>query len=234
MSNLDMEFEERLNMKHWMALCSIFAVVAAALAFAYPATRVYSADKQPRISQLEMDQLTAEQRPLADEIMKVSSIGLRGPNNSMLRSPVMGERLFQLIDYLRFKTSVPRRLNEFVILIQARLWTSQVEWKAHEGLALKAGLSQSVIDDLKVGKRPKAMQPDEAAIYDFSMELSNKHEVSDATYKRVRDIFTEQQVVDLEAVNGTYVTLAMMLNAAQDGLPAGTPPVLPPLPKHPF
>jgi 4-carboxymuconolactone decarboxylase len=91
-----------------------------------------------------------------------------------------------------------------------------------------------VIDDLKAGKRPKAMQPDEAAIYDFSMELSNKHEVSDATYKRVRDIFTEQQVVDLEAVNGTYVTLAMMLNAAQDGLPAGTPPVLPPLPKHPF
>ena len=221
-------------MKHWIALCMSFAVVAAALVFAFPATRVYSADKQPRISQLEMDQLTAEQRPLADEIMKVSSIGLHGPNNSMLRSPVMGERLFQLIDYLRFKTSVPRRLNEFVILIQARLWTSQVEWKAHEGLALKAGLSQSVIDDLKAGKRPKAMQPDESAIYDFSMELSIKHEVSDATYKRVRDIFSEQQVVDLEAVNGTYVTLAMMLNAAQDGLPAGTPPVLPPLPKHPF
>jgi 4-carboxymuconolactone decarboxylase len=234
MSNLEMKFGAKTNMKHWMALCLSFAVVAAALALAYPAIRVYSADKQPRISQLEMDQLTAEQRPLADEIMKVSSIGLRGPNNSMLRSPVMGERLFQLVDYLRFKTSVPRRLNEFVILIQARLWTSEVEWKAHEGLALKAGLSQSVIDDLKAGKRPKAMQPDEAAIYDFSMELSNKHEVSDATYKRVRDIFSEQQVVDLEAVNGTYVTLAMMLNAAQDGLPAGTPPVLPPLPKHPF
>ncbi len=221
-------------MKHWMALCVSFAVVAAGVTFAFPVTSVYSADKQPRITQLEMDQLTAEQRPLAAEIMKVSSIGLRGPNNSMLRSPVMGERLFQLIDYLRFNTSVPRRLNEFVILIQARLWTSQVEWKAHEGLALKAGLSQAVIDDLKAGKRPKEMQPDEAAIYDFSIELSNKHEVSDATYKRVRDIFTEQQVVDLEAVNGTYVTLAMMLNAAQDGLPAGTPPVLPPLPKHPF
>jgi 4-carboxymuconolactone decarboxylase len=233
MSNREMKFWEKTKMKHWMALCMSFTV-AAALGFAFPATSVHSADKQPRISQLEMDQLTAEQRPLADEIMKASSIGLRGPNNSMLRSPVMGERLFQLIDYLRFKTSVPSRLNEFVILIQARLWTSQVEWKAHEGLALKAGLSQSVIDDLKAGKRPKAMQQDEAAIYDFSMELSNKHEVSDTTYKRVRDIFSEQQVVDLEAVNGTYVTLAMMLNAAQDGLPAGTPPVLPPLPKHPF
>ena len=221
-------------MKHWIALCLSIAVVAAGLAFAFPSTKVYSADKQPRLPQLQLEQLTDQQRPLADEIMKVSSIGLRGPNNSMLRSPVMGMRLFQLIDYLRFNTSVPRRLNEFVILIQARLWTSQVEWKAHEGLALKAGLSQSVIDDLKAGKRPKAMQPDEAAIYDFSMELSNKHEVSDFTYKRVRDIFTEQQVVDLEAVNGTYVTLAMMLNAAQDGLPAGTPPVLPPLPKHPF
>jgi 4-carboxymuconolactone decarboxylase len=232
LSNLETKFGEKTNMKQWMALCMSLSSVAAALAFAFPATRVYSADKQPRLPQLELDQLTAEQRPLADEIMKVSSIGLRGPSNSMLRSPVMGDRLFQLIDYLRFKTSVPRRLNEFVILIQARLWTSQVEWKAHESLALKAGLSQSVIDDLKQGKRPKAMQPDEAAIYDFSMELSTKHEVSDATYKRVRDIFTEQQVVDLEAVNGTYVTLAMMLNAAEDGLPPGTPPVLAPLPKR--
>ncbi|WP_375776713.1 hypothetical protein ACE103_34850 [Bradyrhizobium sp. ma5] len=34
--------------------------------------------------------------------------------------------MFAQLDYLRFNTSVPVRLKEFAILIQARLWTSQV------------------------------------------------------------------------------------------------------------
>ncbi|MGD0909393.1 MAG: carboxymuconolactone decarboxylase family protein [Candidatus Acidiferrales bacterium] len=216
-------------MKHWVKWASCMAIVCAGLALATPPTKVYSDDKQPRLPQITVDQLNDQQKPLADEILKVSKIGLRGPNNSMLRSPVMGDRLFKLIDYLRFNTSVPRRLNEFAILIQARLWTSQIEWVAHEPLALKEGLSRSTIDALKQGKRPASMQPDEGAVYDFCMELSTKHEVSDATYKRLREIFTEQQVVDLVAVNGTYVTLAMFLDAAEEGLPAGTPPALKPM-----
>jgi 4-carboxymuconolactone decarboxylase len=216
-------------MKQLLKWASCTAIACAGLALSVPSAKVYSDDKPPRLPQITVDQLTDQQKPLADEILKVSKIGLRGPNNSMLRSPVMGDRLFKLIDYLRFNSSVPRRLNEFAILIQARLWTSQIEWVAHEPLALKEGLSQATIDALKQGKRPTSMQPDEAAVYDFCMELSTKHEVSDATYKRLRDIFTEQQVVDLVAVNGTYVTLAMFLDAAEDGLPAGTPQALKPL-----
>ena len=179
-----------------------------------------------------MEQLNDQQRPFADEILKVSSIGITGPYNSMLRSPVMGQRLFNLLDYVRFNTSVPRKLNEFAILIQARLWTSQVEWYAHYPLAIKAGLPEAVAADLKEGKRPASMQPDEAAVYDFCMELSTKHEVSDATFKRTREQFSEQQVIDLIAVSGTYITAAMMANTAEETVPAGKTPPLQPLPGH--
>jgi 4-carboxymuconolactone decarboxylase len=173
-----------------------------------------------------MEQLNDQQRPLAEEIMKVSSIGLSGPYNPLLRSPVMGEQVFKLLDYLRFNTSVPRKLNEFAILIQARLWTSQVEWYAHYPLAIKAGLSEAVIADLKEGKPPASMQPDEAVVYDFCMELSSKHAVSDSTFNRARKIFSEQQIVDLVTVSGVYTTLAMLISAAEEGVPAGkTPPL---------
>src|SRR6202051_921584 len=143
---------------------------------------MYFADKQQRFPLLKLEQLNDQQRPFADEILKVSSIGITGPYNMMLRSPVMGQRMFSMLDYLRFNTSVPRQLNEFAILIQARLWTSQVEWTAHYPLALKAGLPQAVADDLKVGKRPSSMQPEEAAVYDISMELATNHVVSDGTF----------------------------------------------------
>jgi 4-carboxymuconolactone decarboxylase len=174
-----------------------------------------------RFPQLTLEQLDGDARRLGDEIVKISSVGLAGPYNPMLRSPVMGERLFRLLDYLRFNTSLPRRLNEFAILIQARLWTSQVEWYAHQPLAVKAGLADSVTADLKAGRRPAHMQEDEAIVYDFCMELSTRHEVSDATFARARAKFTDQQIVDLIAVSGTYVTVAMLLNAAQEPAPGG-------------
>jgi 4-carboxymuconolactone decarboxylase len=217
------------------ALAAVWTFAAAAPAFAEApgearATAAAApSGKEKRFPQLTLEQLTPEQRPLGEEILKVSSVGLAGPYNPMMRSPVMAERLFRLLDYLRFKTSLPRRLNEFAILIQARLWTSQVEWYAHHPLALKAGLSESVAAELKEGKRPSAMKPDEAVVYDFCTELSTTHAVSDATFRRAKELLGEQQVIDLIAVSGTYVTVAMLLNAAEEGVPPGKKPPLEPL-----
>jgi 4-carboxymuconolactone decarboxylase len=96
---------------------------------------------------------------------------------------------------------------------------------------LKEGLAQSVADDLGRGKRPAAMQPDEAVVYDMCMDLSAKRQLSDATFKRARAIFTDQQIVDLTTVTGTYELLAMLLKtAADDGVPDGKTALLQSLP----
>src|SRR5271169_5285583 len=123
--------------------------------------------KEPRFPQLTMPQLNDGQRPLGEAIMKISAVGIAGPYNPMLRSPVFGQRMFDLLDYLRWHSSLPMRLNEFAILITAGLWRSQVMWYAHDPLAVKAGLSPQIIADLKASRRPGAMRDDEAAVYDF-------------------------------------------------------------------
>ena len=183
-----------------------------------------------RLPQLSIEQLNAQQKALADEILKVSSVGLGGPYNALLRSPELGKRMFAVLDYLRFNTSVPRRLNEFAILIQARLWTSQVEWLAHYPIALREGMSEAALADLKAGRRPAAMKPDEAAVYDLCMEVSTTHKVSDATYRRAAQVLNEQQLADLLTLSGTYTTLAMLMNAFEQGVPPGTTPPLQALP----
>ncbi len=101
-----------------------------------------------RLPQLAYEDLPAQVRPLADDILKVSSAALGGPYNALLRSPDMARRCFDLLDYLRFKTSVNKRLNEFAILIQARISNAQYEWWAHEPIARRAGLSDAVRDKL--------------------------------------------------------------------------------------
>jgi 4-carboxymuconolactone decarboxylase len=183
-----------------------------------------------RLPQLTVEQLNSQQKALADEILKVSSVGIGGPYNALLRSPELGKRMFALLDYLRFNTSVPKRLNEFAILIQARLWTSQVEWLAHYPLALKEGVAESTLADLKAGRRPASMKPDEAAVHDLCMEISTTHQASDATYKRAAQFLNEQQLVDLLTLTGTYTTLAMTMNAFAQSVPPGVTPPLQPLP----
>ena len=188
-------------------------------------TLVLAAVEAKRFKQLTVEDLTPEQHQVADEVLKVSSLGIQGPYNVMLRSPVMAKRQVALLDYIRFNTSVPRRLNEFTILIQARLWTSQVEWKAHYPLAIKAGLPEAVAADLRDGKRPASMQPDEAVVYDVCVELSTKHELSEATFARAKQLMSEQQIVDLVTVSGTYVLVAMQLAAGNEGTPDGSTPL---------
>jgi 4-carboxymuconolactone decarboxylase len=183
-----------------------------------------ASDKEPRFPQLTMSQLNDQQRPLGEAIMKISKVGIGGPYNPMLRSPVFGQRMFDLLGYLRWNTSVPLRLNEFAILIIGRQWRSQVEWFAHGPIAEKAGLSPQIIAELKANKRPSNMAPDEAAVYDFLTELTTKHEVSDATFAHTKSILGEQQVVDLTAVAGTYITIAMLLAMANENIPSGEEP----------
>jgi 4-carboxymuconolactone decarboxylase len=193
----------------------------AATMFAPPAT-----GKEPRFPQLTMDQLSEQQKPLGEQVMKISSVGLGGPYNPLMRSPVLGQRLFDLFHYLRWETSVPTRLNEFAIIIIGRQWKSQVEWFAHAPLAAKAGLNADIIAELKEGKRPSKMAEDEAVVYDFVTELTTTQKVSDETFARAKKVFNDQQIVDLTAVAGNYVMVAMMLAMAEETVPAskGEPP----------
>ena len=183
-----------------------------------------AAGKAPRFPQLTLDQLDDKQKPLGDQIMKVSSVGIGGPYNSLLRSPVLGQRLFDLFHYLRWETSVPTRLNEFAILIVGRQWRSQIEWFAHAPIAAKAGLSPDIIAELKTGKRPSKLAEDEAVVYDFVTELTTTHKISDETYARAKKVFNDQQIVDLTAVAGNYVMVAMLLAMSEQTVPPGREP----------
>ena len=193
----------------------------------------YAQEDMRRFKLTPFSEMTPAQRAFADAVMSgpVAATGsaavvpgagtIGSPFNVYLRSPVLAERLRQLSEQIRFKSSLPERLKEFAILVTARHWTAQYEWYAHHRLALKAGLNPAVAEDLAQGRRPAGMQEDEAIIYNFSHELHNHHAVSDATFKAAVDKFGEQGVVDLIAVNGYYVLVSMILNVDRTPIPGG-------------
>ena len=201
-----------------------------------------AAQEDPRRFKLiPFTEMTLDQKKYADAVLAgptaatgsaaavpgAATIG--APFNVYLRSPILAEQLRGVAEYIRFKTSLPQKLNEFAILVTARQWGAQYEWFAHHRLALKAGLNPAIAEQLANGKRPTGMDADEAIIYNFSHELHTTHMVSDATYKAVVDRFGEQGAVDLIAVNGYYVLVSMILNVDRTPLPGGAKPPLPQL-----
>jgi 4-carboxymuconolactone decarboxylase len=179
-----------------------------------------------RFRPLTAQELTPEQRQLVDNLLAGPRGGLGGPFNVLLRSPELGDRVQKVGEYVRFKSSVPPRLNELAILITARAWSAQYEWYAHHQLALKAGLSESVADDLAAGKRPSGLKADEAAVYDFTKDLVDSHQVSDAHFKPVVDALGERGVVDLMGTIGYYHMMSILMNVDRYPMPAGVRPPL--------
>ena len=213
-----------LNLKFLQRKPLQYCVMSAILCTITTFSTAQTAETKPkRLPQLTIENVPPQSQALAKEIIAISSVGLAGPYNVMLRSPVFADRMKRLLDYLRFESSLPKRLSEFAILIQGRLWTSQVEWYAHYPLALKAGLRQSVADDLKANIRPREMSVDEALVYDVCMTMSKEHAISDDLFYRAKTGLGEQQLVDLIAISGTYVTVAMLLSLGEESSPADKP-----------
>lgn len=197
-----------------------------------------AAAAQDRFPIIHPDQMNAEQKKLFETIVSgpraanyggdaVNRVLKGGPFNTWLRSPEFGMRMQAVGEQIRFKSSIPRHLNEFAILITAREYTSQYEWYAHHSLAMKAGLNPQVAADLAAGKRPANMKDDEAAVYDFCIQLHRAKKVDDATFARAKAQFGEQGVVDLIGVSGYYAAVSMTLNVAQVPVPDGSVPLKP-------
>ena len=187
---------------------------------------ISTASAAERFSTLTPDQMTPDQRKVADQIMKTRK-NLSGPFNAWLRSPELADRLQNAGEYVRYNTALPKDLTNFAILIAAREWTSQVEWQIHYPEAVAAGMSPKILADLAANKRPQGMSTDESLIYDFGIGMQrNKGRVSDKVFEAVRTRFGEKALVDLIGLNGYYDAVAMTINAAQVPLPPGVAPPL--------
>lgn len=182
-----------------------------------------------RFKPLTYEEMTPEQKSMTDDVLRGERGSMNGPYNVLLRSPEMGDLAQKYGAYLRFHSSVPKKLNEFAILITARHWNSQYEWYAHHKYGLQAGLNPEVIAALAAGKRPSPMAPDEEIVYNFCTELLDAKRVSDRTFEAAKEKLGERGVVDLIGVVGYYQLVSMLLNVDGYPLPDDARPELKPL-----
>jgi 4-carboxymuconolactone decarboxylase len=186
----------------------------------------------PRIPLVSEASMTDAQRRVYDAMMS----GPRrsppvGPLAAAMHRPDLAEKWSDLGLVLRFNSSFPPRLREFVILLTGRHWDCQFEWFSHEAEARTAGLSAQSIETLRHGGST-FQAADEQAIHDYATELLRDHHASDATYQRILATYGIAGIVELTALIGYYTMVALTLNAHEIGVPDDTGPPLPVLPAN--
>lgn len=181
-----------------------------------------------RIETLLPEQMTNEQLEVYDAIrsgprgrVHGNRIGLTGPFNAWIRAPGFGNLAQQLGAHLRFETSLPPRLAELAIIVVGRYMRAAFEFAAHAPLAVKAGLAPEAVEAIRTGTEPRFEAEDEAAVYGFSRELVEQHDVSDGAYERLEAALGERGVVELIGLLGYYTMVSMTLNVFQVPLREG-------------
>jgi 4-carboxymuconolactone decarboxylase len=176
-----------------------------------------------RMPEIPHERQTDAQRKASAEFVAGRGTAVFGPFVPLLRSPEVMLRAKAMGDYLRYKSSLPPKLNELAILMTARHWTQRYEWAVHQPLALKAGVSAEVAASVAEGRRPVAADEGEQLVCDFLTELLSHQSVCDVTYQAAVSRFGEQGVIDLVGVCGYYSLMAMVLNVARTPQPKSSP-----------
>ena len=157
--------------------------------------------------------MTPEQQRAVEEFRALRGVEPFGPFLDLLASPELMTRVGALGEYLRYRSALPPRLSEFVILITAAHWQQQFEWDIHAPIALKAGVPQATIDAIWAHIPPPELDQDQQALYEMCIALHRDRAVSTALRARTQALLGEQATIDAIAICGYYALLAMVLNS---------------------
>lgn len=174
-----------------------------------------------RFDTLDMDNLSAEQKALAEQIASGPRGGIRGPFLALLHHPKLASRVQAVGEHLRYGASVEQELVELAILTTARRWNCQYEWFAHSRIAhTSTDLTDEVIEDIRQGQRPQSATARQLLAYDMATSLHADGRLSDELFAQCQQAFGVQGVLDLLCTCGYYSMIAMVLNVSDMALPA--------------
>jgi len=182
-----------------------------------------------RIQPVALEAMTEEQKRLYDKIAGQRSVPeVRGPFAVGLHAPDIGERIADMVNHLLSDTRVPHNLKELAIIVIARQYTAHYEWFIHAARAVRVGVSEDIVEAIRNRKRPDFSDPDEALVYDMTLDMVENRTLDQAFYDRAAAAFGEPALVELVSLIGFYIMIAVFLCAFDVDAPAGGPEPLAP------
>lgn len=130
-----------------------------------------------------------------------------------------GGRLSDLVEHLRYHTTLTGAESELAICTAARAANADYIWNAHVKHGLKAGTREEALHAVDTYGPLDGLTDDEALIIRFGRELLEAPKVSDATFEAVRARYGEKGLFELTALMSVYMMNASILRVMDHPAP---------------
>ena len=165
---------------------------------------------EPRIAPVDA---TANLDEEAQSVLGTTSLGPAvNIFRTFVRHPKLLKRWLVFGNHILFKSTLPARERELVILRTGWLCRAEYEWGQHVIIGKASGLTDEEIERITHGPADPGWDPFDATLLRAADELHEDHIVSDETWKALGERYDTKQLMDLVFTVGQYTLVSMALN----------------------
>lgn len=184
-----------------------------------------------RLPLIPPDQLTAEQRPLYEDMKKgiasnfnafktITDGGeLIGPWNAWLHEPVIGRAVWELTKAMTAQATLADPVRQIAILVVGAHFNAAYELYAHIAVAERENMSADRLSTLVAGCRPGDLDEEEGCAYDVADALTRGGVLPEPCYARAQKLFGPHGAAELIHLVGLYCLVSTTLNGFNVSVP---------------
>ena len=115
-------------------------------------------------------------------------------------------------NHVLFKSTLPPRERELIILRIGWLCEAEYEWAQHVLIGKEAGLTAEEVDRIKAGPNARGWSEADKLLLQATDELRKDAFITDATWSGLSQHFDTKQLMDVVFAVGQYNLVSMALN----------------------
>jgi 4-carboxymuconolactone decarboxylase len=173
--------------------------------------------EKPRVEPLGRDELDSETRA------RFGDGSVLGIFATLARHPDLMKRWLVFGNHILFKSTLPARERELVILRVGWLCQAGYEWGQHVLIGRDSGLSEEEIERIPDGAEAKGWSVGDQWLLRATDELHGDAFITDTTWQGLSETLSTEQLMDLIFTVGQYNLVSMALNSLgvqpEEGLP---------------
>ncbi|MEX0800853.1 MAG: carboxymuconolactone decarboxylase family protein [Dehalococcoidia bacterium] len=165
---------------------------------------------EPRVDPLPESEWDDEAR---DFMRQIESGGqVLNIYRTLARHPKLLKRWSVFGTHVLYKSTLPARERELLILRTGWLCRSEYEWGQHIIIARGCGIADEEIERVKAGPDAPGWSRDDSALLRAADELRDDAFIGDATWQALSERFDTRQLIDIVFTVGQYHVVSMALN----------------------
>lgn len=166
---------------------------------------------EPRIPPLPEQEWSAEQREVLTRTQPAADV--LNIFRTLVRHPDLYKRWLSFGHQILFKSSLPPREREIIILRVGHLCNAGYEFHHHVAIGKQAGLTDEDIQAVKTGSGHPHWNDFERQMIRAVDELHSDFFISQVTWEGLTRRYTTNQMIDLVFTVGQYTMVSMALNS---------------------